>query len=365
MFSDQDLKVLLAYSTDSQVLSVYLNTDPTEEQTEAAKIELRNLFKQVDLPEDIQAIEHYVNFEYDWAAKGLAIFSDQRNGFFHAFQFDLPLPNSIFTDEKPVVRPLVHLMDQFTGWGIVLVDKQSARLFSLEMGALVEAESILGDEVKQQKRGGGDMMHGRKGGSNLSSKVENIIERNIKEVIESAAVFFNKHHIRRILIGGSDDNIARFKEALPKSWQSLVVGEFSLGMTASHPEILAQSHTEIMAIQHKINQSLVNQAITQTAKGENGVIGLIDTLNAIHEGRVKTLLVLHDFEKAGYRCQGCAYLTVQALDTCPFCNASFATIDKAVEMAVQQTLIKNSEAKILLENEALAQAGSIAALLRY
>jgi hypothetical protein len=365
MFSERDLQALLDYSSDGQVLSVYLNTDPTEVQTEAAKIQLRNLLKTVDLAEDVQIVEHFINFEYDWAAKGLALFSDQSSGFFQAHQFGVSVPNKAFVADRPVVRPLVQLMDTFMGWGVVLVDKQGARLFSFDLGELKEMEEVVGDEVKQTKRGGGNAMHGRMGGSDPSGKVESIIERNIKDVIEYATEFFKIHRVRRIMIGGTDDNIARFKDELPKAWQSLVVSDFSMSMTAGHNEVLDQATRIALASQKKINQALVNQAITLAAKGSLGVTGLIDTLNAIHEGRVKTLLVLEDYEQLGYRCSGCSYLTVQKLETCPFCNSSFERIDNAVEMAVQETLVKNADAKILEENEDLANAGHIAALLRY
>ena len=43
MFSEKDLQTLLDHSVESQVLSVYLNTDPSEINTEAAKLRLRNL----------------------------------------------------------------------------------------------------------------------------------------------------------------------------------------------------------------------------------------------------------------------------------------------------------------------------------
>lgn len=365
MFSEKDLRALLDHTSEGQVLSVYLNTDPTEVQSEAAKIQLRNLLKTVNLPEDVQVVEHFINLEYDWAAKGLVLFSDHSADFFRTYQFSLSVPDKVIIGDRPTIRPLVRLMDTFKGWGVVLVDKQGARLFSYDLGELVEMEGVLGDEVKQTKRGGGNAMHGRMGGSDPSGKVENTIERNIKDVIEYATEFFKHHHIRRILIGGTDDNIARFKDELPKSWQSLVVSDFSMSMTAGHLDVLEQATQEVLAAQEKINQALVNQAITLAAKGSNGVTGLIDTLNAIHEGRVKTLLVLQDFEQAGYRCDGCGYLTVQELEICPFCNGSFVRIDDAVEMAVQETLKVNAEAKVVLENEALANAGHIAALLRY
>lgn len=365
MFSEKDLQALLDYSSESQVLSVYLDTDPTKINTEATKLRLRNLLKTVDLPKDVEAVENYISLQYDWAAKGLALFSDQDADFFHAYQFNLSVPDNVFVGDRPMVRPLVRLMDIFTGWSVVLLDKQGARLFSFNLGELSEEEGVLGDEVKQTKRGGGNAMPGRMGGADASSKVENIIEQNIKDVIESATDFFSKNHVRRIMIGGTDDNIARFKEELPKSWQSLVVGEFPMSMQASDSEVLEQATEEALAAQEKMNMSLVDQAITLAAKGSSGVTGLIDTLNAIHEGRVRTLFVSEHFEHEGYRCTQCGYLTTQELAKCPFCGGSFDRIDAAVERAVHETLQKNAEVKVIKDLPKLEQAGHIAAILRY
>jgi peptide chain release factor subunit 1 len=355
----------LDYSAEGQVLSVFLDTDPTKMNTDAIKLQLRSMLKTIDLPNDVQAVEDYVNLDYDWSAKSLAMFSDQAADVFQAYPFNVSLPDKVFVDVKPVVRPLVRLLDSFTGWSVVLVDKQGARLFHFDLGELAELDLITGDEVKQTKRGGGDAMSGRKGGGNASANVENIIEKNIKEVVDSAIAFFTAHHVRRIMIGGTDDNIARFKDELPKAWQSLVVGEFPMSMTAGHVEVLEQATQEAQTAQRKRNKALVEQAFTLNAKGSNGVTGLIDTLNAIHEGRVKTLLVMQNFEQKGYRCGGCGYLTTQSLEKCPFCGGKFEQIDAAVEMAVREALQKNADVKVIAENEPLEEAGSIAAILRY
>ena len=365
MFSEKDLQALLDYSAESPVLTVYLNTDPTAITTEAAKIRLRNLLKTVDLHEDIQAVEDYINLEYDWAAKGVVIFSSQQEGFFQTYQFNLSVPDKVFVGEHPVIRPIAHLSGIFTGWSVVLVDKEKARLFSFELGELVEVRGVTGEDVKQIKRGGGDAMLGRKGGSSASGNVEKIIEQNIKEMVEYATEFFNAHHIRRIMIGGTDENVARFKEELPKAWQSLVVGEFPMSMTANFAEVIEKATLEALAANKKVINNLVEKSITMAASGGIGAIGLIDTLNAIHEGRVKTLLVLEDFEEAGFRCDGCGYLTTQSLEKCPFCGGHFNRIDSTVEMAVQEALQKGAEVKVVEENEQLEKAGSIAAIMRY
>ncbi|MGI6740732.1 MAG: hypothetical protein ACOX7C_04510 [Brevefilum sp.] len=365
MFSEKDLQQLLEYSAEGKVLSVYLNTNPSQINTEAAKLWLRNALKPVDLPEDVQAVENFVNLEYDWLGKGVAIFSNQKENYFNTFQFNLSLPNEVDVNERPVIRPLVHLLDTFMGWGVVLVDRQQARIFSFDLGELTERDLFEGDEIKQLKRGGGTAVLGQRGGGDISAKIGSIIDRNIKEMIDSAVNFFEQHRIRRIMLGGTDDNIARFRDALPKSWQSLIVGSFPMSMAATQTEVLEQATKEALATQDHVNRLLIEQSITLSAKGNHGVTGLIDTLNMIHEGRVRTLLVMHDFEQTGFRCDGCGYLTVQELHKCPFCGGSFKRIDRAVEMAVEETLRKNAEVKVIHDSEALTGAGRITAILRY
>lgn len=365
MFSEKDLQALLDYSSEGQVLSVYLDTDPTKMNNDIAKLKLRNLLKTVELPKDVQAVEDYVNLEYDWSAKGLVIFSDQDSGFFQTYQFNLSFPTKVFVGTKPTVRPLVRLIDIFTGWGVVLVDKEGARLFSYNFGELSEIDAVSGEEIKQTKRGGGNALPGRMGGANASANVEKSIEQNIKDVVESADTFFRKQHIRRIMIGGTDDNIARFKDELPKSWQSLVVGEFPMSMTAGYTEVLEKATEEALASRKKRNQVLVEQAVTLAAKGSHGVIGLNDTLGAIREGRVKTLLVMQDFEQEGFQCNGCGYLSTQALEKCPFCGGTFERIRTAVEGAIQEALRNSAKVKVISESEPLEKAGSIAAIMRY
>lgn len=365
MFSEKDLQKLLNHPTQGQVLSVYLNTNPAEVNPEAAKLQLRNLLKSIDLPKDVQAVENFVDFEYDWAARGLGIFSEQAMGFFQAIPLGLSVADRIHIAEQPVIRPLISIDETFKGWGIVLVDKQGARLFSFNNGILDEIAGVTGGEVRQTKRGGGNAMHGRMGGSDPSAKIENVIEQNIKEVIDSATTFFSHHHIRRIMIGGSEDNIGRFMEELPKSWQSLVAATFPMSMTANHQEVLEQAAAEARNTQARLSDALVEQAITLAAKGANGVTGVDDTLNAIREGRVKTMLVLDTFEQPGYRCNGCGLLTGQELQPCPFCGDDFTQIGSAIERAIQQALNLNAEVKVVKENSKLEKAGRIAAILRY
>jgi hypothetical protein len=50
--------------------------------------------------------------------------------------------------------------------------------------------------------------------------------------------FFQTHHVKKIMLAGSDDNVAQFRASLPKPVQSLIVGSFTMSMGASHADVL-------------------------------------------------------------------------------------------------------------------------------
>ena len=54
MFTENDLRELLDFKTDSPVLSVYLNTDPTLGSADAYRPRLRGMLKDIGLDDDFR-----------------------------------------------------------------------------------------------------------------------------------------------------------------------------------------------------------------------------------------------------------------------------------------------------------------------
>ena len=100
----------------------------------------------------------------------------------------------------------------------------------------------MGEIVKKVKRGGASSFPGRRGGVTGGTRApEELVERNMRATTDFAVEFFEEKKIRRILIGGSDDNTALFLSYLPKAWQSLVAGTFPMSMNANHSEVLGKA----------------------------------------------------------------------------------------------------------------------------
>jgi peptide chain release factor subunit 1 len=365
MFTESDLRELLDFTAPDPVLSVYLNTEPSAGNADAYKLRLRNMLKDYKLPEDIEAIERYFNQEFNWTGRSVAVFSCAPQGFFRAYSLAIPVANMIHISDRPSVSPLTNLLDSYGGYGVVLVDQQGARLFHFHLGELTEQEGILGDLVKRIKRGGSSSVHGRRGGlAGKTRALENTVERNMKEIAEFASHFFAEKRVRRVLICGTEDNIAMFQNELPKTWQSLVIGTFPMSMTASHTDVLQRTLMAGQEADARRSQKLVEDLLAAAAKGNQAVIGLDRTLTAINDNRVQTLVVIEGYRENGYHCPNCHALTAYN-GSCMNCDSQLETVPDIIETAIGTVLHSKGTIEVLHPGNSLSQSGNIAAMLRF
>jgi peptide chain release factor subunit 1 len=366
MLTETNLQELLGYQTDHQVLSVYLNTDPTEGSSDGYKLNLRNMLKEINLPADIKAVENYFSREFDWTGRSVAVFSSAPDNYFRAYTFAIPIHNQVIVSDRPHVKPLASILDYYGGYGVVLVDKQGARLFSFHLGELREQEGILGESIRHTKRGSASTKPGRRGGITVRTRsVDEVTERNIRDVAEFSTRFFSENNVRRVLIGGTDENIALLRNQLPKNWQSLIVGTFPMSMTASNVDVMERAMQIGKQAEYRKEEQLLKKLVTGAAKARGGVLNLEDTLGAVHDGRVQALVIQDGYRALGYRCTGCGFITSQELAACQFCGSKFEQIPDAVEMAVHRVMKDGGDVEVLQQEHKVEGFNHIGALLRY
>lgn len=366
MLSETNLRELLEFSATVPVLSVYLNTEPSEGNADAYRLRLRSMLKDVNLPEDVEAIEKYFQHEYNWTGKGVAVFSCSPQGFFRAYSLALPVQNLVHVGDHPSVRPLADLFDNYGGYGVALVDKQGARLFFFHLGELREQDGMMGEEVRKIKHGSASTVTGQRGGmAGRTTHTDELIDRNIKDTVDFAVKFFEENHVRRILIGGTDENSALFRSHLPKAMQSLVMGAFAMSMTAAQPEVLAKALQISRDSEEKHEAQMIGNLITSAAKKSGAVVGLTATLDAVNTSRVQRLVLSEGFTQSGYHCPSCGALVTKSAPACPQCGAALTPALDIVDLAVSAVLRSGGDVEVIHKNAELEQNGKIGALLRY
>jgi len=372
MLTEQDLRELVSFNADGgQVVSVYLNVDPSRHTPDSYKLRLRGLLKDLGdrvPPEDARAIEEYIEHQYDWSGRGLAMFSCAAQDYWRSYTLAMMVRSTAHVASKPYVKPLADLFDRYGHYAVVLVDKVGARLMHFVMGELVETSGTMGEEVRHVKRGMGSTAAGRRGGADnraAGQHVDEVMAQNMKEVAEETERFCQAQSIRDLLIGGSEENVAMLRAQLPKALAEKVRGTFRAEMTAPSQEIRARSLEVMDKAEQEREAQLVDAIITAAAKGSNGVVRLDETLSAVHEGRVQTLAVAEGYHAPGYQCTGCGYITAQRHEQCLFCGQGFTEIPDAVESAIHQAISNGAAVEIVRDSSALERVGQIGALLRY
>ena len=368
MLNDNDLRELLDFVAPDPVLSVYLSTDPTEGNADAYRLQLKTLLKDINLPRDVSEVERFFSHQYDGSGRAVAVFSCAAKNFFRTYPLAVPMSNLVRVSDRPAVKPLVDLMDNYGGYGVVLVDKQGARAFYFHLGELREQEGVLGETVKHSKRGGASSFPGRKSGSaGRTDRMEEVVDRNMKDAVDFAVGFFDDNRVRRVLIGGTDDNVSQFRNQLPKTWQSLVMGTFNMSMNASIAEVRERALQIGIEAAREAESLLIDNLVTSAAKLSGAVGGLVDTFDAVNHDRVRTLVIVENLRHESYLCNQCGALYLTKTDeTCPLCSeGKLERTRDGIEVAVNTVMRKGGDVNVVRSTPVMEKLEGIGAILRY
>lgn len=363
MMREQDLQELAELVIeDASVLSLYLHLDRHNRSTDEHKLELRKLLEEASeqgaAAADIERIERFFEHEFDRQARSVACFCSQARGFWRAYPLLVPVPNAVYVGRRPYVKPLGDLWDNYDCFAAVMIDREGARIFTYRLGALVDTAGTLGSEVKRHKQGG-----------IAAQKLQRVEDqealRNLKDAAQWAADYLARHKVTKVVLSGTDDNVAEFKTLMPRSLADKVVGQLNLDVNASPAETWEHAYRVAQHAQKQQEADLLEQVITLARKGGAGALGLPDTLSALQQGRVHQLLVDPTLRQAGGQCGQCAAVVTETVAECPYCGGKLIPSQDVVNLAIHRAMDTGIKVSALESSPRLAEVGQIAAVLRY
>ncbi len=363
MIRESDLQVLTEFEgAGAPVASLYLEVDQSKHTKDEIKLRLRGMFKEAksetDVDEaDLEQIQKFFDYEYDWQSRSVIAFSSQKQELWQVYSLAVPVEDQLHVGETPYIKPLVNLMNDYKPYGIVIVDREMARLFEVSLGEIEEVDSVTGVEIKMHKQGGWAQ-------ARYKRNVKKQAFQNLKLAVD-ATMQLSQTKIHFILLGGTEENRAHFKDMLPKAQQELIAGEFTIGMNATDSEI--REKTEALAEQAHtaLAEETVKELITRAEKGERAVAGLSETLSAVNQERVHTLIVAEGFKVSGYRCTNCNYIMAENGGDCDFCQSPAEEVEDIIALAVRRVQEAGGKVETVIDNADLEGAGNIGAILRY
>jgi peptide chain release factor subunit 1 len=357
---------------DNYFVSCYLNVDPASNSKGDYVIHIKNMLKSAaesaeksirkKIVPDIERIENYIFSNKREFKKGLVIISSVANNFWKDFHFSLGLKNEIVIDRTPYIKPLVNIIDRYQKYAVMLIDKESARLFAVHLGEIEEYGEVHTENVPgKHKKGGWFSLSER----SFERHIDYHVGLHIKDVIGRLQKMVSSGSIGRLVIGGPEEALSKARAQLTKEMSDKLIGTFNVDMDVNSNEVLSKVQSIIERFENKEKNISVDLLLTKALKNENAVLGIDDVLAALREGRVRKLLFIKDHKASGYSCQACGFLTSQKIEKCPYCSAAMQKVDYIIDLAAQKAIDQGASCEVVYDNEKFEKAGSIGALLRY
>lgn len=373
MLNRQELKEIAAiHGNNSYFVSLYLNVSPISNQKGDYVIHLKNMIKDVadktekavfkKIKNDLEKMESFVIGNKRRFKKGLVIISSSEKSFWQEYHIAVPFKNEIVIDKTPYIKPLVDILDNYKRYAVILVDKESARLFLVHLGEIEEyGEVHTADVPGKHKRGGWFSLSSHR----FERHINYHVSLHLKDVIKKLDAFLADEQVERIILGGPADAVSMVKGMFPKPVSGKVIGFFNAEMFANTNDIHERVKPVINEYEKNLEKATISDLLTTASKGENAVIGLENVLNALQERRVMKLLFLRDYKDSGYACMKCKYLTIQKVSSCPYCKGDMEDINYIIDLAAQKAIEDGAIVEVVSENIDLTDAGKIGAFLRF
>ncbi len=362
MLVDDSARQAIEFETDAQtpVLSIYLNVDPSRRSVEEYKLALRNLLGKADgaAPEDIKRMENYLEMGFNRQGRSLIMFSCAARDFWWANSYMVPVEDAVFVGRRPYVRQLATLMDAYDRYGVIHVDQEGARLYSFQMGVLEAVEGVLGEEVKHHRAGGW-------ASPRYQRREAGVAQQNLKDAAEFAEEFYRANDTQRLILAGTEKNVARFQALLSARLRDMVVGRISAGANASPSEIADKALKLARKAADEAAQALADNVVNTVHAGGTAVTGLAETLTAVQSGRAQHVVVLSDFAQPAYRFVDSGYILLDLEEAKELGSGRVQELPDAVESVLRRAMAQGIGVTILDQHAGMEKVGKIAALTRY
>ncbi len=367
----------------SWILSVYLNLDPQVRANRrgAHKLVLDRMLKELEATlEDPQAVAH-LQEDAEWVrnqvalhipkGKSLVLFCDLSEGY--TYQEDLPirLPNGVWYERRPYIRPLLDAWKEYERTGIVVVDREKARFLVASMGEVEELEEAFQTPaVRHRATAGTDHMRSQ---MIFQRRAATWSHWFLKEVADSLHDMIEAHGIDRVVLVGPEEVTAELKRILPKGVLARVAARVRAPVTAKPKELLDVVLPALRELDAARERDLVAECITSARKAQaespKAVLGLDAVLNAVNQSRVYQILVPAGFSASGWHCPACDVLLDHAPseETCPYCSGSLQEMDDVVWAACDRVLALGGKVEEIGTDgakETLQKDGPLGAFLR-
>jgi peptide subunit release factor 1 (eRF1) len=309
--------------------------------------------------DDLQRIEAYVRGGFDRrATRGLAIFACTATALWEVIELPMPVRSQLVINHAPAVGQLEAVLQEHEPIGVLLADRQRARLLVFQQGLLVERTELI-DELPRDVDTRGERERGT-----TDPHVDELAQQHLRRAARAAFDLYQAHGFRHLTIGAPDAIAGDLERLLHPYLQARLCGRLHLGVGAGDADVLRAAEAVEAEVERLREAAVVGRLREAAITGRKGVAGLAGTLDALHSRRAERLVVSKGYAEEGWRCPATGVLALVG-PTNPLNGQAMERVRDVVEDAIEEALTQGLPVTICLGNADLDVLGRIGALLRY
>ena len=356
------------------VLSLYLGLDPSEFATPPARATaIRSLIDEaerrlkeaegldhddrVQLQRSLERAEEALETTGADGAHGVAVFAAEPENLFEVVKLPRSVANRVAIDRAPLVGPLVGL-ERRERWCVVLVNRQVGRVFRGSPEGLRETRSLQDEVHGRHDQGGWSQARYQRG-------VEKEKEDHLKNVADLLLTYVKRRPFEKLVVGGPRELVAGFEDKLHPYVKERLAGRIDVDVENTNAdEVLAAAGPLLEQLEERREREAVERLGEASRSGGRAVAGLDDTLAALNERRVETLVMDERFAAPGAACPECGWLGPEGVESCPADGTPLEQCEDIAEVAVERALQQSADV-LPLRRRRDELDGGIGALLRF
>ncbi len=305
---------------------------------------------------DLERMADFVRDDLERAdTRGVALFSVAAEGLWEEILLSRPVRDRVVVAPKAELRMLEALIETHGVTCTAVTDYEKARIFLLQLGRVEEVHDLWDEVPGRHDQGGRSQLRRQR-------HVDDHRRQHLKHVADALFTLWKSRGFEHLVLAGPGEAHRELEQELHGYLRQRVRANLTLPVGATADEVRARTREVEEALELQAERATVARLSALEASG-GAVVGLEDTLAALGQGRVDTLVVRLDLEAPGSRCEPCDRLTTRS--ACPACGGPTQRLADVVEVAVATAYGRGCRVETIAQAEELTDRGGIGAFLRY
>lgn len=247
----------------------------------------------------------------------VSVFACGEGDLFEVVLLPRKVRDQVIVDQTPYVRPMLAVLDEYHRCCVLVVDKESARVWELYQTEMREIGEVRGSVLRKPDYAGWAGL----AEYTVRNKADDLAKRHYRETVSLLDKLFRAENYDLLVIGGRQDEVTVFLDFLPQQLRTKVAGVFNVdtGKVATFADIRESAERIVADYEREEEHRLVEEIFERAATGGNAATGIDECLWGGTTAAIDTLLIQDGAEVPGVVCDESGWLG-RSGQTCPLCG---------------------------------------------